>query len=168
MKTHVALLLTLACVALAGCTASTPTSAPADAATDKPAQTQPLGTEAVMPLTTIDPSILEQTKDEGGFVAVVRVTSSKVENPGTRSEAARIEAEVLRSIHGTLAGKITLRSYTKGGDLVLKPGTVHTVALFADPRFAPAMDLIGHAPCDESRIEESAQSHAKLLQGTTR
>jgi hypothetical protein len=159
--------LAVACLVLAGCGANQPAPA-APEPTPAPVVTKPAGTEAVMPLATIDPSILEQAKDEGGFVAIVRVTSSKIENAGTRSEAARIEAEVLRSIHGTLAGKFSLRSYTKGGDPVLKPGTVHAVALFTDPRFAPAMDLIGHAPCDEARVEESAQAHMKLLQVTPR
>lgn len=168
MKAAFTLLLTLACVALPACDAQRPQSATTTSPRPPSNAGTPPATEAPMPMQTIDSSILEQVKDDGGSVAVVRVLSSSIENPGTRSEAARLEAEVLKVVHGTLAAKITMRSYTKGGNPVLTPGGVYVVALFADPRFAPALDLLGHAASSESRIDESAKAHQAILEASPR
>lgn len=167
MRTLAALMM----LALAGC--DTPSVAPAPNSTSnsnptalpKPAPT----TETAMPPATpatIEQSVIDQAMEEGGGLFVVKVTKASIDQPGTRAEAARIEADVVRSIHGTPGTKISLRSYTSGGSAVLTPGSMYVVATFADKRFAPALDLLGHAATSEAQLEASIKLHKAMAESS--
>ena len=158
-------------LALAGCDATRPAPAtnttPAPAPVSTPAATPTTTTETAMPPATpatIEQSVIDQAMEEGGGLFVVKVTKAAVDQSGTRSESARIEAEVVRTIRGTAGARVSLRSYTSGGNTVLTPGSMYVVATFADKRFAPALDLLGYAATSEAQLEASVKLHQAMTE----
>lgn len=153
--------------AVAGCDKprADPPQNPAPVVSSDPiVKASPSTTEPAMPPATIEQSVIDQVLEEGGGMLVVKVTAASVDLPGTRSEAARIEADVVRSLRGNAGAKVSLRSYTSGGNKVLMPGTMYVVATFADRRFAPALDLLGHAATSEAQLEETVRLHKVMME----
>jgi len=122
------------------------------------------GPEAEAEMKTIDRAELEPCLAEGGKLALVRVVGSEVLRAGTRSETARIEAELVTAIEGDLSGETGIRRYTSGGDPVLRAGRLYVVALSEVPRFAPDLALAGFVEVAEADAEAAVEAHRSLAE----
>ncbi len=112
---------------------------------------------------TIDRSSLATVLEEGGYVAIVRVTDATPRLEGTRSERFVATAEVLHRLHGELPDTVTIQRFTSGGDLVLQPGRVYAVALQIVPAFSENPTLTGHVEVADDAIQASLERHRDLL-----
>jgi hypothetical protein len=111
----------------------------------------------------IDRSVLKTIVEEGGYVAIVRITDAAIMLEGTRSEAVVLTGTVLHELHGELGDTVTIERYTSKGDVVLQPGMVYAVALELVPVVADNPVLSAYVPVTDDAIDDSAEQHRAAL-----
>ena len=112
---------------------------------------------------TIDRSVLKTILEDGGYVAIVRITDATIMLEGTRSESVVLTAVVLHKLHGELGDTVTIERYTSKGDVVLQPGMVYAVALELVPVFSDNPVLSAFVQVADDAIDDSAEKHRAAL-----
>lgn len=116
----------------------------------------------------IDNTALRQVVNLNGTVAVVRVTGTKVDARGTRSERVTHKARVLQPIYGELGKTVEIWYRTVDGAEQLKQDCEYAVALGQHPQHKPAWILRGFAPVAPDSIDAAVEAHRRALAELTR
>lgn len=111
----------------------------------------------------IDRSVLKTILEDGGYVAIVRITDAAIMLEGTRSESVILTATVLHRLHGELEDTVTIERHTSKGDVVLQPGRAYAVALELVPVFSDNPVLSAYVEVADDAIDESAEKHRAAL-----
>jgi hypothetical protein len=148
--------------ALALAYACTPPRAAADGPPPRDAPAEARHSQGSGGMETLSDETLQGCKGDDAAVVLARVARAHISSPGTRSEAARVELEVERTICGTAPAALKAWRYTSGGNTVLEQGRRYVVAVHRGP--GPVPYGLGDAVLvPEGREAEAVDAHLAKL-----
>ena len=111
----------------------------------------------------LDTVMIRECLEEKGVIAVIRVETIRLNLKNTRSENIEAGVSVEKILFGNADAKVSIRSHTSKGNMLLKKGARYLVILSEDPSYAPLLVMEGYVPVSSEDGEQQIKQHEKII-----